>query len=131
MLSRQPWRPCWIFFKIKNYRFNPHELWNDDETKKNRRHVIYAIIAESLKTLDVLIHPFSPFTSEYLYTTIFGDKKSILLESWPKSTPALVNESIEESFDLMIDAVSVSAAARMKAKSKRRAKQPIFSPAAG
>ena len=96
------------------------ELWNDDETKKNRKYVIYAIIAESLKMLDVLIHPFSPFTSEYLYTTIFGDKKSILLESWPKSAPALVNESIEESFDIMNEIVSVCAAARMKGKLKRR-----------
>jgi len=96
------------------------ELWNDDENKKDRRHVIYAIIAESLKTLDILIHPFSPFTSEYLYTTTFGDKESILLETWPKSTPALVNESVEESFDIMNDIVSVCAAARMKGKLKRR-----------
>jgi isoleucyl-tRNA synthetase len=96
------------------------ELWNDDETKKNRRHAIYAIIAESLKTLDVLIHPFSPFTSEYLYMAIFGDKKSILLESWPKSTSGLLNESIEESFDIMNEIVSVCAAARMKGKLKRR-----------
>jgi len=96
------------------------ELWNDDENKKDRRHVIYAIIAESLKTLDILIHPFSPFTSEYLYTTIFGDKESILLETWPKSTPTLVNESVEESFDIMNDIVSVCAAARMKGKLKRR-----------
>ncbi len=88
------------------------ELWNDDENKKDRRHVIYAIIAESLKTLDILIHPFSPFTSEYLYTTTFGDKESILLETWPKSTPALVNESVEESFDIMNEIVSVCAAAR-------------------
>ena len=96
------------------------ELWNDDETKKDRRHVIYAIIAKSLKTLDILIHPFSPFTSEYLYTTIFGDKKSILLESWPKSEHDLVNENIEESFDIMNEIVSVCAAARMKGKLKRR-----------
>jgi len=96
------------------------ELWNDDENKKDRRHVIYAIIAESLKTLDILIHPFSPFTSEYLYTTIFGDKESILLETWPKSTPTLVNESVEESFDIMNEIVSVCAAARMKGKLKRR-----------
>jgi len=96
------------------------ELWNDDETKKNRRHVIYAIIAKSLKTLDILIHPFSPFTSEYLYMTTFGDKKSILLEIWPKSTPTLVNESVEESFDIMNEIVSVCAAARMKGKLKRR-----------
>ena len=96
------------------------ELWNDDENKKDRRYVIYAIIAESLKTLDILIHPFSPFTSEYLYTTTFGDKKSILLETWPKSTPTLVNESVEESFDIMNEIVSVCAAARMKGKLKRR-----------
>jgi len=96
------------------------ELWDDDENKKDRRHVIYAIIANSLKTLDILIHPFSPFTSEYLYMTTFGDKKSILLESWPKSTPELVNESVEESFDIMNEIVSVCAAARMKGKLKRR-----------
>jgi len=96
------------------------QLWDDDETKKDKRHAIYAILANALKNLDVLIHPFSPFTSEYLYQTIFDHKKSILLELWPKPVSSLINESIEESFDLMIDAVSVSAAARMKAKLKRR-----------
>jgi len=96
------------------------QLWDDDETKKDKRHAIYAILANALKNLDVLIHPFSPFTSEYLYQTIFEHKKSILLELWPKPVSSLINESIEESFDLMIDAVSVSAAARMKAKLKRR-----------
>jgi len=96
------------------------QLWDDDETKKDKRHVIYAILVNALKNLDVLIHPFSPFTSEYLYQTIFEHKKSILLELWPKPVSSLINESIEESFDLMIDAVSVSAAARMKAKLKRR-----------
>ncbi len=96
------------------------ELWNDDETKKDRRYVIYAIIAEALKILDILIHPFSPFTSEYLYTTTFGDKESILLETWPESTFALVNENVEESFDIMNEIVSVCSAARMKGKLKRR-----------
>jgi len=96
------------------------ELWNDDETKKDRRFVIYAILADSLKKLDILIHPFSPFTSEYLYMTTFGSKKSILLESWPKSVPSLINEGIEESFDVMNDIVSVCATARMKGKLKRR-----------
>jgi len=96
------------------------ELWNDDETKKDRRYVIYAIIAEALKTLDILIHPFSPFTSEYLYTTTFGDKESILLETWPESTFALVNNNVEESFDIMNEIVSVCSAARMKGKLKRR-----------
>ena len=96
------------------------ELWEEDESKKNRRLAIYAILNEILKTLDILIHPLCPFTSEYLYQTVFDAKKSILLENWPKYQESLVNEEIEESFDIMKDVVSVSSAARMKGKLKRR-----------
>jgi isoleucyl-tRNA synthetase len=96
------------------------ELWAEDETKKDRRFTIYAILAETLKMIDILIHPFSPFTSEYLYLSIFGDKETILLENWPKSDQNLTDEKIEESFDLMKEIVSISAATRMKGKLKRR-----------
>ena len=37
-----------------------------------------------------------------------------------KIQESLVNEEIEESFDIMKDVVSVSSAARMKGKLKRR-----------
>lgn len=94
------------------------ELW-DEENDSERRFVIYAILHEVLRTLDVLIHPVCPYTSEYLYLCTFG-KDSILLQNWPKSQPNLVNDSVEESFDLMKESVSVAAAARMKAKLKRR-----------
>jgi isoleucyl-tRNA synthetase len=94
------------------------ELW-DEEGLTDRRSVIYAILYEVLKTLDVLIHPLCPYTSEYMYLGIFG-KESILLASWPKINPQLINDSMEESFDIMTESVSVSAAARMKAKLKRR-----------
>lgn len=96
------------------------ELWDEDESKKNRRLAIYAVLSEVLKTLDVLIHPFCPFTSEYLYQTVFDGKKSILLDKWPRYQEILVNEEIEESFDIMKDVVSISSAARMKGKLKRR-----------
>ena len=96
------------------------ELWAEDETKKDRRFTIYAILAETLKVLDILIHPFSPFTSEYLYLNIFGNKENILLEKWPKIDDSLTNEKIEKSFDLMKEIVSISSAARMKGKLKRR-----------
>ena len=39
----------------------------------------------SSQTLDILIHPFCPFTSEHLYQTVFEQKQSILLDKWPKS----------------------------------------------
>ena len=96
------------------------ELWNDDETKKYRRFAIYAILADALQKLDILIHPFSPFTSEYLYLTTFDIKKSILLDAWPKPDKSLVNDKIEQAFDLMNEIVSICAAARMNAKLKRR-----------
>ncbi|RMW39045.1 MAG: isoleucine--tRNA ligase [Nitrosopumilus sp.] len=96
------------------------ELWDEDEEKKERRLAIYAVLGEVLKTLDILIHPFCPFTSEYLYQTVFDGKQSILLDKWPESQESLVNEEIEESFDIMKDVVSISSAARMKGKLKRR-----------
>ena len=96
------------------------ELWDEDEDKKNRRLSIYAVLSEVLKTLDILIHPFCPFTSEHLYQTVFSGKQSILLDNWPTYRESLVNEEIEESFDIMKDVVSISSAARMKGKLKRR-----------
>jgi isoleucyl-tRNA synthetase len=96
------------------------ELWEEDDEKKNRRFAIYSVLYETLRILDILIHPLSPYTSEYLYLGTFGQKKSILLEDWPKSKESLEDEKIEESFDLLKDATSISAAARMKGKLKRR-----------
>ncbi|MBS1268522.1 MAG: Isoleucine--tRNA ligase [Nitrosopumilus sp.] len=96
------------------------ELWDEDEKKKNRRLAIYAVLEKVLKTLDILIHPFCPFTSEYLYQTVFDGKQSILLDKWPETQKELIDEKIEEAFDIMKDVVSVSSAARMKGKLKRR-----------
>lgn len=96
------------------------ELWDEDDAKKDRRLAIYAVLKEVLKTLDILIHPLCPFTSEYLYQSVFDGKKSILLDNWPEYQNSLVNEEIEESFDILKDVVSISAAARMKGKLKRR-----------
>ena len=96
------------------------ELWDEDEAKKDRRLAIYAVLNEVLKTLDILIHPFCPFTSENLYQSIFNEKSSILLDKWPIYEKSLINEEVEESFDIMKDVVSISSAARMKGKLKRR-----------
>ena len=96
------------------------ELWDEDESKRERRFAIYAVLFEILKTLDVLIHPLCPYTSEYLYLKTFGKKSSILLDNWPKVKNEFENDTIEESFDLMKEIISVTSAARMKGKLKRR-----------
>ncbi len=96
------------------------ELWDEDDSKRDRRLAIYAVLHEVLSTLDILVHPMCPYTSEYLYLSTFGKNKSILLERWPEPQESLIGDSVEESFDLMRECVSVSAAARMKGRLKRR-----------
>ena len=96
------------------------ELWEEDESKKDRRFAIYSVLHEILRTLDILLHPICPFTTEYLYQTTFAKNQSILLDSWPNVNESLISPEIEESFDLLKEVVSVSSAARMKGKLKRR-----------
>lgn len=94
------------------------ELWTEDDSTRNRRLAIYATLYEILRTLDILIHPICPFTTQYLYTMF--SERNILLEDFPLPQQSLVDKRIEEAFDLMKEAISVSAAARMKGKLKRR-----------
>jgi isoleucyl-tRNA synthetase len=96
------------------------ELWAEDESQKDRRFAIYATLGEILRTLDILLHPTCPFTTQYLYSIMFAEKKNILLEDYPVAQDSLTNDRVEEAFDLMKETVSVSSAARMKGKLKRR-----------
>ncbi len=96
------------------------ELWTEDESQRERRLAIYAVLAEILRILDIIIHPICPFTTQYLYSLMFAEKSNVLLEDFASPQKSLINDSIEESFDLMQDTVSVASAARMKGKLKRR-----------
>ena len=96
------------------------DLWEDGESARDRRHAIYAVVRESLMCLDILLHPLCPFTTEYLYHSLGGGKKSILLESWPRPNDARTDHAIERDFDSMKTILSVAAAARAKARLKRR-----------
>lgn len=96
------------------------ELWAEDESQKERRYAIYATLSEILEILNILLHPICPFITQYLYANIFGKKQHILLEDLPILQKSLIDEKVEEAFDLMKDAVSIASAARMKAKLKRR-----------
>jgi len=70
--------------------------------------------------LDILLHPICPFTTQYLYSVMFAEKTNILLEDFPKAQESFTNDKVEEAFDLMKESISVSSAARMKGKLKRR-----------
>jgi isoleucyl-tRNA synthetase len=67
-----------------------------------------------------MLHPLSPFITEYLYVTCFNMKKSILLETWPRRNEKLVNSEVESAFDKIKEIVSVANSARNLANLKRR-----------
>ena len=93
----------------------------DNDGGRQRRTTIYTVLAEALRAVDIMIHPFCPFSSEYLYQATFETRlKSVLLERWPQRREALVDAGMEESFGIMTDVVSAAASARMKARLKRR-----------
>lgn len=97
-----------------------NEIWDDSLETLNRRLAIYAVLGHVLRQIDIMIHPFSPYTSDYLYLSCFSDRKSVLLEAWPSRNKALIDIKIESVFDMLMEIVSLSNSARMKAKLRRR-----------
>jgi isoleucyl-tRNA synthetase len=97
-----------------------NEIWDDSLETLNRRLAIYAVLGHVLRQIDIMIHPISPYISDYLYLSCFSGRKSVLLEVWPARNKALIDKKIETVFDKLLEIVSLSNSARMKAKLKRR-----------
>jgi isoleucyl-tRNA synthetase len=97
-----------------------NDIWEDNVESLNRRLVIYSVLGHSLHEIDILLHPIAPFITEYLYQNCFKEKESIIIENWPTHDQYLVNEKIENSFNMVKDIISLANAARTKANLKRR-----------
>lgn len=99
-------------------------IWDDRAENLDRRLAVYCVIGHALKQIDIMLHPLSPYTTDYLYLTCFGDqknsKRSVLLETWPERDERFVNTAIESAFDLVKEIVSLANAARNLAGLKRR-----------
>jgi isoleucyl-tRNA synthetase len=100
--------------------FTRDDLWDDSSESLERRGVIYTVLGLALHHIDILLHPFCPFISNYLYLMFFMVKKSILLESWPQVIEEDIDPLIESSVGKVREIISLSNSARMKAKIKRR-----------
>ena len=95
-------------------------IWDDSAENLDRRLAVYSVIGHVLMQLDVMLHPLSPFTTEYLYLTCFGKKKSVLLEGWPHRDEKLVDAKVESALDRIKEIVSLANSARNLAGLKRR-----------
>ena len=95
-------------------------IWDDSAENLNRRLAVYSVIGHVLMQLDIMLHPLSPFITEYLYLTCFGKKSSVLLASWPGHDEKLVSVKVESAFDMIKEIVSLANAARNLGGLKRR-----------
>jgi isoleucyl-tRNA synthetase len=95
-------------------------IWDDSQENLSRRLSVYSVISHTLMQIDIMLHPFCPFITDYLYLTCFKTEKNILLERWPIQDENLVNSTAESAFDMIKEIVSVANATRNVASIKRR-----------
>ncbi len=101
------------------------ELWTDEPETLERRQTIYALLHHTLKTVTLLFNPVTPYLTEALYQKVYRKlepnlPESVNFEKWPLVNEALRDKTLEEEFDTMLKAVSISYAARQQGKLKRR-----------
>ena len=84
-------------------------LWDDSKETLNERLAIYSTLAYILNILNKLLHPVTPYITEYLHQTCFADieKKSILAKDWPKSNIKIKDKEIENDFEIIEKIVSL------------------------
>jgi isoleucyl-tRNA synthetase len=99
-----------------------NELWEDDPKKKGRRLAIYAVLGSALRKVDELLHPVSPFVTEYLHQEVFAKKKwdEPLLAAGRVKLEGPGSKGAEETVDFALKVEEACNSAREKARLKRR-----------
>jgi isoleucyl-tRNA synthetase len=70
------------------------------------------IIKEVLEKVSLLLAPFAPYISEYIYSQF--EKESVHLSSWPKADKKSIDKNIEERFELIMKIIETGLATRDK-----------------
>ncbi|MGC8479185.1 MAG: isoleucine--tRNA ligase [Candidatus Micrarchaeia archaeon] len=81
-------------------------LYSDKKTSKSYVDLLNYILYQ----LNLIISPFIPFSSEYLYlnnqAALSDNKESIFLNTWPLASKNYINLDLEKEFDIVLDVVS-------------------------
>ena len=77
-------------------------LYNDeDETKAAALWTLKTVLINALK----LLHPYMPFVTEEIFTTLQDEEESIMISSWPEFKEEWNFEADEKAVDTIKDAV--------------------------
>ena len=83
----------------------------------------YFSLFSTLKTLSILIAPFTPFLAEIVYREMWGEKESVHLEDYPHPNNNLIDEKLEEEMNAAIKIAEAGRRARQISDIKLR--QPL------
>ncbi|MEG1863426.1 MAG: class I tRNA ligase family protein, partial [Oscillospiraceae bacterium] len=86
---------CDRYIEIVKLRLNSE----DTEVKNNARRVLVYVMSGALK----LLHPFMPFITEEIYTSLPNNNESIMVSQWPQYTEDLKFEKEEKSLDRIFE----------------------------
>lgn len=101
-------------------RRNRKRFWSS--TLDNSKKAVYQTTYQVLIGICKLLAPISPFITDEIYCNLTLEK-SVHLSDYPKYNKDLINDTIEERMDLIIDLISLGRNSRETAKIKVR--QPI------
>ncbi len=102
-------------------RRSRRRFWREEMSDDKRS--AYTALFTSLRTLSLLMAPFTPFLSEIIYRETFGEKESVHLEEYPQANENLIDDKLEEEMNVAIKVAEAGRRARQIADIKLR--QPL------
>ena len=86
----------WYFDMVKPRLFN-----EEDETREAALWTLKTVLINALK----MLHPFEPFITEEIFTSIQSEEETIMLSKWPEFTSEFDFEEDEKAIELMKEAI--------------------------
>ena len=77
-------------------------LSSDDENKKE---MVYATLFKCLKSIILLIYPYTPFIAEELYLNLPTHLESVMLETYPRVEKELLNDSGDKEINALFNII--------------------------
>lgn len=74
------------------------------------------IIGEVMEKISLLLAPFAPYISEYIYENFSGKSESVHLSSWPKTDKKKINQELEAIFEQTLQLIEKGMSERDKAQ---------------
>ncbi len=104
-------------------RNNRRRFWKSEND--NDKNEAYQTLYITLKTISLIIAPFTPFISEKIYHTLTYQEKpsSVHHQYYPKINQLLINQKLEEKMTILESSISLARSLRLKNKIKNR--QPL------